>query len=205
MLDDQMQEGYHLAEAGREAEACDVWWPAWEVLRDRFSPEMRTVQQATSLLSGLQILGNWLQDFEMHLGNAARHDRRFAEMGKRFCEEWLGQFTEDKGDEQVAMRRALADFLSRLGRADEAIAVRRATVERWPREPWGYIALSDACAHRFGSDSGVPLDLAQARLWLEQGVAAVPAADPSYGVFKERLAALRAQERGQVRGRKKGS
>jgi len=42
-IDDLMQEGYKLLEAGQTTEACDAWWQVWEWLKDKVTPERNTL------------------------------------------------------------------------------------------------------------------------------------------------------------------
>ncbi len=194
MLDDWMQEGYMLEAAKRVPAACDVWWRVWEVVRTRLSPEMRTAQQANPVFTGLQSLGNWFQEFERHLGNAAIKNARYAELDRQLCEQWIAQFTEESELSQQNFRRSLATCIFRLGRADEALAVLHAAVERWPVDAWGYIALADAHLHDYPTNPGIPRDTAAARSWLEKGLAAVAADERGRAHLEERLGWLKAQE-----------
>jgi hypothetical protein len=43
-LDERMQEGYDLAEANRQVEACDAWLAAWDMVVGLARPEMRSVE-----------------------------------------------------------------------------------------------------------------------------------------------------------------
>lgn len=172
MLDDWMQEGYASAEDGREVEACEAWWRVWQHLRGRLPPHVRTSRAAEAVFHGLQSVGNWCGDFELQLHNAALDDRRFAQIGKQFCEEWLSQFPDEKERALLAFHRAHGNFLLRLGDPHgEAVLV--GITERWPESPWGWAALADeyACPNRAGSP--LPRDLVRAREWLERGLSKV--------------------------------
>ena len=173
LLDERMQQGYRLAEDGREDEACEVWWRLWEVFRSRLTPELRTVWQADRLINGIQLVGNWLQSFEDALELDSNEAPHHAEWGRQLCAELIAQFTEESPNAQVNRRRALAAFLFELKRPAEALAALAESVARWPTEVWGYIFLADAHSHFFG-DPGIPRDLALARRLLEQGLAAAP-------------------------------
>jgi hypothetical protein len=170
MLDDWMQEGYALADDGREAEACDVWWRTWQRLPERFTPEMRTTDAVEPVFCGLQRIVNWDGDLELQLHNAALEDQRYAHIGEQFCREWLMQFQDEGDEKQLSFHRALGNFLLRSGdRRGEEILVQ--ITKRWPDSPWGYVALADeyTCQRRAGSP--LPRDLARARQWLERGLA----------------------------------
>lgn len=171
MLDDRMQEGYDLVEQKRISDACDLWWNIWCTLRSRFSADMTTMEDASAVFVGTQSIFNWSQDLELHLSNAAFHDRRYAEIGRQYCHEWRAQFTDERASIQVNFGRSLASFLAELGEIDPAMRVLESLIERWPDDPWGYVALADACSHLFPSVPNPPLDLDKARRYLERGLA----------------------------------
>lgn len=192
MADDWMQEGYDLIERDEIAGACDIWWKVWCILRPRFGPELRTMNAVEDAFGGRQSVFNWCQDFEMHLGNVARKDRRYAPIGRQYCIEWMAQFPDEHDGMQVTFRRALASFLSLLGEVDEVSVVLHGLPREWPKNPWSYIALADAHAHFFAPECDLPFDLGKAIGYLEQGLAAVSPTDRDRDVLEERLAELRA-------------
>lgn len=171
-IDDRMQAGYECAGVtGGEPVACDIWWRLWEILRGRFTPAMRTVDEAGVLFRGTQAFGNWLSDFEFHLENGAARGGPLAEMGRRFCSERIAQFTDEPAKRQASMRCTLATFLFDLARPDEAEAVLEEAVQRWPDSPWPYIYLADECASP--RRPGARPDTVAARAWLTRGLLAV--------------------------------
>jgi len=191
MIDDWMQEGYDLVEQGRKPEACSTWWRVWSALLPRFTPEMHTMRAVEDAFNGYQSVFNWSQDFEMHLGNAARHDVLYAAMGRQYCTEWMAQFPDENDGMQVSFRRALASFLFRLGETTKMSAVLHRLPEEWPQNVWSYVALADAYSHFFSGEYDLPLDVGKAIGYLEQGLA-VAARDPcDRDVIEERLAELR--------------
>jgi hypothetical protein len=168
MIDDWMQGGYVLLEEKKGPETCDLWWKSWSAIRDRIlQPEMRTMSLVDRVLQGYQSIFNWSQDLERELGNAAIKDLRFAALGRRFCSEWLAQFTDESAKIQAGFVRALGRFLMRLGELQEAERVLGSAVERWPDDPWVYICLADAYAQVFRGEH-LPLDLDKARTLLER-------------------------------------
>lgn len=191
MLDDWMQEGYDLVEQGRTPDACNTWWKVWSALLPRFTPKMRTMRIVEDAFSGYQSVFNWSQDFEMHLGNAARQDLHFAAMGRKYCTEWMAQFPDEGDGMQVSFRRALAAFLFRLGDTAEMSAVLHRLPEQWPQNVWSYIALADAYSHFFAGEYDLPFDVGKAIGFLEQGLAASGLTAYDREVIKERLAELR--------------
>lgn len=176
MIDDWMQEGYGHDLAGRHGEAARIWWEVWRWLHPRFTPAMRTMRAAEAIFAGTQSIFNWCQDFELCLGNASRDDPAHAPRGKRYCTEWLAQFSDEDGHMQLGFLRALAGFLFRLGETAAGEATLQGLVERWPEDVWGYIALADAYGHVWTREPGPALDLPRALGYLEQGLAV--AVDP---------------------------
>ena len=186
MLDDWMQEGYELSEQGRLGEACDVWWNIWQVLMERFSPEMTNVEDVDSVFSGRQCVFNWCQDFEEHLHNASIDEPRYAEIGRQYCEEWIGQFPDGSDLMQINFRRALGAFALRLGQADEGIGVLQGIVDRWPRNVWGYVALADEYSGP-QRHPALPPDVPRAVEWLKRGLSAVDPGDLDKEALIERI------------------
>lgn len=143
-LDDMMQEGYDLNEA-RDPRGCLLWLVVWERLKPRFSREMRKVEDADSVFSGMQCLFNWCQDVEMELGNAAVADKAFHGHRIRYCREFCEVFPESH-DIVSHMKQAVAESLFVSGKVGEAEKEFQALVEADPGDPWGYIAWGDAHA-----------------------------------------------------------
>ena len=193
MLDDWMQEGYAFVAAKNESQACDVWWRTWCALRALFTPDMTTMHAAEETFSGMQSVFNWSQDFEMHLGNAAaRGDRRYAEMGRDYCRQWISQFVDEDASMQVSFRLALAGFLCGLGDVGEAKKVLQDNVELWPDDVWGYVALADAYSHFFRRTqlTAAP-DPDMATAYIRQGLARPGLSASDREILEDRLTEIR--------------
>jgi hypothetical protein len=202
MIDDWMQAGYRLDAEGRGVEACDLWWKVWCTLRPRFSPVMKTMEATDQIFSGRQSVFNWTQDFETSLHNVAAREPRFASVGLEYCREWLAQFTDEGSSCQVNFRRAKAHFHFCRGEIAEGEAALLEIVERWPKDPWGHVALADAYSHSFESDPGPPRDDARAIAYLEQGLAIRGLGRSDRETLVERLEEVR---RGVAGGQADGS
>ncbi len=187
MLDDWMQDGYALVEQRNEAAACDRWWRLWCLLVPWFDATMRDVHEADEAFQGYQSISNWCQDFEMQLENAAQRDRYYAAIGRRYCEEFIGQFTDADELLQVSFRRALARFHFGLGNTAAGEATLREIVEEWPGNVWGYVALADTWTDSGPNAMAPPPDLARAREWLERGLRTVPRDNKDRVVLQRRL------------------
>jgi hypothetical protein len=171
MLDDWMQEGYALNRQNRFAEACDIWWKVWSVLRTRFDSSIRRMPDADSVFRGLQSVFNWSQDFVTALNNAAIKDRRYAETGRTYVQEWLAQFTAEDASMQVGFHQTLATFQFLLGDVAGGEATLLAAVGRWPKEPWAHIHVADAYLGTFKFIPSPPRDEVRARAHLERALA----------------------------------
>ena len=187
MLDDWMQEGYQHQQEGKSASACDIWWKVWQVLVSRFDPSMRTMHAVEPVFSGMQSVFNWSQDFEMELHNASVDAVRYAEIGRDYCEQWLAQFRDEDDPMLVSFRRALSEFLFRLGKSEEGEAILLNNIKRWPSNVWGYVGLADAYSHLFRGASSLPLDLRRAEELLRKGLSVIGDDDRDREVLEERL------------------
>ena len=63
-INERMQEGYKLLEAGHTAEACDAWWQVWEWVKDKVTPERNTLDALDTDFRGMQSVFNWCQDLD---------------------------------------------------------------------------------------------------------------------------------------------
>jgi hypothetical protein len=143
-LDNLMQEGYRLLDAGQLAIACAKWLEAWEQVKKMASSEMRSADAFDGAYPGMmQSVFNWSDDLEMELGNAGLDDPAYHEHRVRYVREFLTQFPDEDEDRQVMFRRAEGEALWRLGRQAEAEAVHQALVNRFPGNGWAYIGWSD--------------------------------------------------------------
>ncbi|MBI3049213.1 MAG: hypothetical protein HYY76_12980 [Acidobacteria bacterium] len=195
MLDDRMQEGYTFVAQRRSAEACDIWWNVWTVLKPRFSPEMTVMAATDSVFSRMQSLFNWSQDFELELGNAALDDLRFAALGAEYCRQWLAQFRDEEAVLQVNFTRALASFYSRLGQTQECAATLDVLIEQWPDRPGAYIVLSDFRSHLFPGERVLPLDCGRAESYLRHALTLPDLTTDDRRIVEERLTDLQQRAR----------
>ncbi len=154
MLDDWMQEGYVLDEAGEFERACDRWLEVWAALRNRLRPEMRMCDQADQILVGTQCLYNWLQDLELALTNASPGEPRFARAGIELCEDVLAQFRGEDGVFLGGFRAQLGSFHILAGEPEEGERILREIIQQQPDKALGYVRL--ACALGFGRRPGEP-------------------------------------------------
>ena len=159
-IDDWMQDGYYLLEKLKNLEACDLWLKVWENLKKRFSPEMKSVDDADEVFDGMQSVYNWCQDFEMELGNAGLEDSAYH--GKRiaYCQEFCRFFPETDDSIIENMRRGEGEALFYLGRIEEGEKVFKDLVEQFPESAWAYIGWGDMYCNKHNKNA--PLDYEKA-------------------------------------------
>jgi tetratricopeptide (TPR) repeat protein len=142
-LDDLMQEGYRLLDAGQRTTACDKWLETWGMIKKLAAPDMRTSMDFDAAYPMTQSVFNWSGDLEMALDNAGVKDPVYYEHRARYAREFLVQFPDEDTNRQVMFGRAEGEALWRLGRQAEAEAVYQALVNNYPDKGWAYIGWSD--------------------------------------------------------------
>ncbi|AEG15629.1 SEC-C metal-binding domain-containing protein [Desulfofundulus sp. TPOSR] len=171
-LNDMMQEGYRLCSEGKEDEGCRIWLEVWEHLKKRFTPEMKSINDAEKVFSGLQNLFNWCQDLEMELGNAGLKEPSFYEKRIEYCREFCRLFPETDRLIIENMKRAEAESYFTLGMVEEGDRAFRDLVEEFPDSAWVYIGWGDM--YWLFRDSKAPRDYDRAeniyRMALERNV-----------------------------------
>ncbi|HEY3228992.1 MAG TPA: hypothetical protein VGJ87_07205 [Roseiflexaceae bacterium] len=142
-LDELMQEGYRLQQAGHTAAACDRWMAAWDLVRQLAKVQMRTSFSFGRVYGTLQSVYNWRVDLAYELGNAGVDNPVYYEQLLRFTREYLALFPDEESDRVLSLLRAQGEALWFLGRQTEAEQVYAGLVERLPDEGWGYIGWAD--------------------------------------------------------------
>jgi len=172
-LDEMMQEGYRLCAEGREEEGCRLWLEVWEHLKRRFTPEMKSIEDAERVFSGTQYLFNWCQDLEAELHNAGLKDPAFYQKRIEYCREFCSLFPETEGLIIENMKRAEAESYFAMGMVEQGEKAFRDLVREFPGSAWVYIGWGDM--YWLFRPSQTPRDYDKAeriyRLALEKGVA----------------------------------
>lgn len=182
MLDDMMQEGYEMVEAG-DSEGCLLWLDIWEELKRRFTPEMRKLEDADSVFQGSQYLFDWCQDLEQELHKAAIYDETFHDHRIRYCREFCEFFPEDESF-VAQMKRSVAESLYLSGRTEEADLEFQACAEAYIKDPWSYIIWGDM----YAGENGQPCNPDKAEALYRKALGIHPREDENIRV---RIAALR--------------
>ena len=170
MLDDEMQAGYRQSMEGEAARACTHWARVWETIRERLRPEMRTINDAVAVFSGMQSLYNWMQDYLLKLRNVAVDQRSYAETGVRFCEEVLAQFPDEDELFLINFRSDMGELLGLAGEPERGERVFLELIRDYPDKAVGYACLADLLAYgpTPGSDA---IDRQRAQRVLEEALA----------------------------------
>lgn len=142
-LDDLMQDGYSLLENHQPREACEIWLEVWENLKQRFTHEMKDIEEAEVVFSGLQCLFNWCQDLESALEETGSTDDYYCRKRLAYCEEFVSRFPNT--DECIVhnMRRAICESYFALGDSKKGDESFQGLIEDYPENIWGYIGWGD--------------------------------------------------------------
>jgi hypothetical protein len=183
-LDSLMQTGYHEED---EPQKCDLWIKAWvEALRLKEKSGCRTLDELDARFGGTQNLFNWVQDFEMELGNAAMKEPRYHVTRVAYCEEYLRLFGGEEEGIAQGMRRAMAESIHLGGNPARADALYEEWLAVDPRWGWGWIGWSDNYSIRSGR-AGKELPKAEAILKRGLAWADVRDKDDMVGRLADRL------------------
>lgn len=163
-LDELMQEGYDLVQAegiDKTVEGCKLWLQVWDHLKNRFTKDMKSIEAAEKVFSGMQSLFNWCQDFEQELHNAGIYDRSFFQKKIEYCKEFYSFFPDSDQLLMINMKRAEAESYFSLGRAEEGDKAFEVLIEEYPDSVWGYIGWGDV--YYLFNSSGIEKNLTKAK------------------------------------------
>lgn len=141
--DKMMQKGYDLLREDEVAAACDLWLEVWDELKNKFSSNLKAIDQADKVFYGAQSLYNWCQDLEMELGNAGMDDPAYLEKRIKYIQEFCSLFPESDRLIMENMKRAEAESYFALGRVEEGEKLFARLVEEFPKSAWSYIGWAD--------------------------------------------------------------
>jgi tetratricopeptide (TPR) repeat protein len=163
-LDDLMQEGYDLVQAegkDKTVEACKLWLQIWDHLKHRFTNDMRSIEDAEKVFSGMQCLFNWCQDLEQELHNAGIYDRSYYQKRIEYCREFCSFFPDSDELLTINMKRAEAESYFLLGKVEEGDKAFESLIEEFPDNVWGYIGWGDMYYHSNASNADKDLKKAK--------------------------------------------
>lgn len=166
-INDEMQGGYELLEAGETGAACDKWWPVWQWVKTRVTPARNTLAAFDRAFVGTQCVFNRCQDFEMELGNAGPEDPAYYRMLIQYAQEFLATFAGLEWEMRGNFLRAEANANWNLGEIETAEQQFAAIIAQNPDWAWGYVGWSD----HFWLDRGAPRNYERAEDLLQQALA----------------------------------
>jgi len=143
MIDDEMQRGYALLEGGETSKACDLWLHVWELIKQKLTSKMTTVDLLDEIFSGTQSLSNWCDDFETELWNAGLKNPEYLRKRIRYCQESYTQFRDEDELTLGNFYRAEAESYWHLGEIETAQKKFKDLTDRYPNYAWGYINWAD--------------------------------------------------------------
>jgi hypothetical protein len=168
MLDDKMQSGYEMRDAGDAIGACRVWLAAWkDVLQIIDKTSIQTIDEFDELFKGTEPVFNWIQDLEDELWSAGFEDPSFLVERVAVCAEGLRRFEAENDLMTENRRRALAESYFEMGETGRAESLFREWLHSDPRWGWGWIGWSDC--YRFTRAGDV--DVTRAEELLRDGLA----------------------------------
>jgi len=121
-LDELMQKGYDLVMAegiNNTVEGCKLWLRVWDKLKPKFSNDMKSIEDAEKVFSGMQSLHNWCQDLEQELHNSGHNDRSFFQKRIQYSREFCLIFPNSSDLLIHNMRRAEAESHFELGEIEQ--------------------------------------------------------------------------------------
>jgi hypothetical protein len=143
------------------------WWEARQVLRGRFAPEMRRIDQTASVFHGSLPLESWLREFVNEVEVEARNQPALAERGVELVCQILTQFPDEDREFRDDLRGELGHLQVSAGRPDEGEATLRQLIADAPGRAVGYERLADLLELRAKND---PVELAKAAAVLAEAV-----------------------------------
>jgi tetratricopeptide (TPR) repeat protein len=141
---DLVQEGRELSEKGNDAEACQRWLSAWEIIVAVTPDEITTVEAADDHLPNVLSLEAFLRSVDNDLATLAADDSAYYERRLEFCREVCDQFPDAPDELLLDFRHFVADSLTELGRLTDSRSELEALVRDYPDDPWAYKKLADS-------------------------------------------------------------
>jgi hypothetical protein len=139
-----VQEGRELRENGNDAEACQRWLTAWEVIVAVTPDHITTIEAADDHLPNVLSLEAFLRSVDSDLATLAADDPAYHEHRLEFCREVCKQFPDASDELLLDFRHFVADSLTELGRKADSKRELEALIRDYPEDPWAYKKLADS-------------------------------------------------------------
>ncbi len=144
-----------------DVEACNVWFKVWDSLKQKITPEIKSIEELDEKYSGQESIFNWCQDLEMTLGNVGQDNPEFHEKRIEFCHEFVELLPESNKLVIENMRRAEAESLFAIGKWEEGEKAFALLAKDFPESAWVYIGWGDMYC-LFRNNEKIPLDYEKA-------------------------------------------
>lgn len=141
---DLIQEGRELREQGNDAEACQRWLTAWEIIVAVTPDEIATIEAADDHLPNVFLLEAFLRSVDNDLATLAANDPTYHERRLEFCRDVCTQFPDAPDELLLDFRHFVADSLTELGRLTESRNEFETLIRDYPEDPWAYKKLADS-------------------------------------------------------------
>lgn len=143
MVDDKMQAGYAMLEEEGCERACRLWIETWhDILHIMDRHQIPSLDEFDQWFAGTQSVFNWVQDFEMELGNAGIEDGHFLDEKISLCKTMIGRFS-DGALSIENFKSALANSYFSVGEPEKGEQLFDQWLDEDPQWGWGWIAWSD--------------------------------------------------------------
>lgn len=183
--------GYNALENHQYQEACDIWWGAWQRLREvAEQQQVRTLWALDNLCLKEPLVVNWVHDFEMELWNASTSRGHvgypwFLARRIELCRDILERFPDEDRDTALSFRGPLAESHFHLGDRETCDRLFEQWLAEEPTWVWGWIHWADCYSFFLGNARE---DLIRGREILGRGLA-VPGVSDTADMLN-RLAAV---------------
>jgi len=139
-----VQEGRELREEGNDAEACQRWLEAWEIIVAVTPDDITTIETAEDHLPNVLSLEGFLRSVDSALATLAAADPTYHERRLEFCREVCEQFPDAPDELLLDFRHFVADSLTEVGRTADSRREFEALIREYPEDPWAYKKLADS-------------------------------------------------------------
>jgi len=170
---DWMEAGYAYMENFQKEQAIQCWKACWNELRILLPPTLLDPDEAENVVGfiGPDAVSNWLEDFQMMLGDINDGSLYLLDYSAGYFQEVLGRFPlmNDvmRGHYQAELFRCLA----MQGKPAEARALAERMIAESPNKAQGYVLLAEMCgemAAEYNLKPDVPEAIRHFRLALER-------------------------------------
>lgn len=160
-IDAMILEGDEFVSQRNIIMACNVWLKVWESLKQKITPEVKSIEELDQKYSRQELVYDWSQEFEMKLGNAGAENPEYYEKRIRYCHEFVDLLPDSDKLIIENMKRAKAESYFALGRLEEGEKAFESLVKDFPNSIWVYIGWGDMyCLYRHNEK--IPLDYEKA-------------------------------------------